>query len=153
MAEKRKVNPIDPDKIAKSPHLLPYAHTVGGAIIKPIDKGRAKGTSMSAMYEQTSSSLHQIKDQVEHLLAQAQDIHDRIDMSEKIYLADCNFIPVMGQVYQLYEKSNGSWVMSMITPEEWGANPPYYHLASAKLLHDHTWEILEINKEKPVFEM
>ena len=39
----KKINPIDKDKIAKDPHLLPYAHTVGGAIIKPIDKGRAKG--------------------------------------------------------------------------------------------------------------
>lgn len=147
------INPIDPDKIAKDPHLLPYAHTVGGAIIRPIDKGRSKGVAMSAMYEQTATSLHQIKDQVEHLLAQAQDIHDRIDLSEKIYLADCNFRPVMGQTYQLYEKSDGSWVMSMITPEEWGAQLPYYHLASARLLHDHTWEILEVNKDKPVFEM
>lgn len=152
-SEKRSINPIDPDKIAQNPHLLPYAHTIGGAIIKPIDKGQAKGTAMSAMYEQTASSLHQIKDQVEHLLAQAQDIHERIDLSEKIYLADCSFVPVMGQIYQLYEKSDGSWVLSMVAPEEWGANPPYYFLATAKLLHDHTWEILEVNKDKPVFEV
>ena len=26
-------NPIDPDKVAENPHLLPYAHTVGGAVI------------------------------------------------------------------------------------------------------------------------
>ena len=148
----RLINPIDSDKIAEDPHLLPYAHSVGGAIIKPIDKGRAKGTAMTAMYEQTSNSLHQIKDQVEHLLKQAQDIHDRIDISEKVYLADCSFQPVMGQIYNLYEKSDGSWVLSMIKPGEWGSNPPYYFLAQARLMHDHTWEILEINKEKPVFE-
>ena len=153
MSEKRKSNPIDVEKIAKNPHLLPYAHTVGGAIIKPIDKGRVKGVSMSAMYEQTSTSLHQIKDQVQMLLAQAQEIHDRIDLSEKIYEADCSFKPVMGKTYHLYEKSDGSWVLSMISPKEWGANPPYYHLASAKLLHDHTWDIFDINKEKPVFEV
>ncbi|MEL6123660.1 MAG: DUF2452 domain-containing protein [Bacteroidota bacterium] len=151
--EKRTINPIDPDKIAQDPHLLPYAHSVGGAIIRPIDKGRTKGVAMSAMYEQTSTSLHQIKDQVEHLLAQAQEIHDRIDVSEKIYLADCSFKPVIGQEYQLYEKSDGSWILSMVTPAEWGANPPYYYLASARLLHDHTWEILKLNNDKPIFEV
>ncbi len=149
----KKINPIDKDKIAKDPHLLPYAHTVGGAIIKPIDKGRAKGTSMTAMYEQTSNQLHQIKDQVEKLLAQAQDIHDRIDVSEKVYLADCAFRPVMGQVYHLYEKKDGSWILSMVSEAEWGANAPYYYLATARLLHDHTWDIMEVNKDKPVVEM
>ena len=36
------VNPIDPDKVAKAPHILPYAHTVGGVSIAPIDKGKVK---------------------------------------------------------------------------------------------------------------
>ena len=153
MKKEIKTNPIDRDKIADNPHLLPYAHTIGGAIIKPIDKGRAKGTAMTAMYEQTANQLHQIKDQVEHLLAQAQNIHDRIDVSEKVYLADCAFQPVMGQTYNLYEKNDGSWILSMVTPEEWGPNPPYFYLASARLLHDHTWEIIEINNQKPIFDV
>ena len=152
MAQEKR-NPIDSDKIAKNPHLLPYAHTLAGAIIRPIDKGRVKGTAMTAMYEQTANQLHQIKDQVEQLMAQAQQIHDRIDISEKVYLADCAFSPVMGQVYNLYEKKDGSWVLSMVTPEEWGRNPPYYFLASARLQHDHTWEILEVNKEKPIMDL
>lgn len=149
---KRTVNPIDPDKIAKDPHLLPYAHTLAGAIIRPIDKGRTKGVAMTAMYEQTNNQLHQIKDQVEKLMAQAQGIHDRIDLSEKVYLADCSFKPVMGQVYQLYEKKDGSWILSMVTPEEWGPRPPYFYLATARLMHDHTWDILDVNDEKPIVE-
>ena len=148
-----KINPIDPEKIAEDPHLLPYAHTLGSAIIKPVDKGRVKGVAMSAMYEQTASQLHQIKDQVAHLLEQAQSIHDRIDISEKVYLADCNFQPVIGQIYNLYEKSDGTWILSMVTPEEWGKNPPYFYLASARLMHDHTWEILDVNQEKPIIDL
>jgi hypothetical protein len=46
-------NPIDRDKITETPHLLPYAHSVGSAIIKPLDKGKIKGLGMAAMYEQT----------------------------------------------------------------------------------------------------
>ena len=152
MDEKRK-NPIDPDKVAREPHLLPFAHTIGSAIIRPLDKGRAKGVAMEAMYEQTDSQLHQIKEQVESLLTQAQDIHDRIDISEKVYLADCGFKPVMGQSYYLYEKKDGNWILSMVSETEWGDKIPYYYLASVRLLHDHTWEILHVNKEKPVLDL
>ena len=150
---KKRQNPIDRDKVTEIPHLLPFAHTIGSAIIRPVDKGRVKGVAMEAMYEQTDSQLHQIKEQVEHLLSQAHQIHQRIDISEKVYLADCGFQPVMGQEYHLYEKTDGTWVLSMVGREEWGDNPPFYFLATTKLLYDHTWEIIEINEEKPIFDL
>ena len=50
-------NPIHPDKITETPHLLPYAHHVGSAIIKPLDKGKTKGVAMKAMYQQTEQQL------------------------------------------------------------------------------------------------
>ena len=51
-------NPIHPDKITPTPHLLPYAHHVGSAIIKPLDKGKSKGVAMKAMYQQTENQLY-----------------------------------------------------------------------------------------------
>ena len=139
----KRENPIDKEKIAETPHLLPYAHHIGSAIIKPIDKGKEKGLSMSAMYEQTDVQLNQIKEQVETLIRQAQEIHDRIDISEKIYKADVGFRPIIGRTYHLYEKSNDQWVISMISPSEWGNNSPYTFLATVTLLSDHTWEVIE----------
>lgn len=144
--EKKKeefINPINPDHITDIPHLLPYAHTVGGAIIRPMDKGRSKGLAMSAMYEQTDVQLLQIKEQVEMLIRQAQSVHDKINISERIYQADTGFKPRIGHIYHLYEKKDKSWVLSMIGPSEWGKNSPYTFLASVKLLSDHTWDILE----------
>ncbi|MCU0432592.1 MAG: DUF2452 domain-containing protein [Bacteroidia bacterium] len=136
------VNPIDVTKTAQNPGLLPYAHTVGSAIIKPIDKGRTKGNAMQAMYEQTNRQLDQIRKQVELLMAQAQGIHDRVTISERIYKADMNFKPVIGHTYHLYErKKDGKDVLSMVSPEEWGANSPFIWQATLHLLADHTWEI------------
>ena len=143
-SEKDFVNPIDPDKVAEHPSLLPYAHTVGGAVIKPIDKGRVKGLAVEAMYEQTNSQLDQIREQVELLAQQAQAIHDRVRISEQIYLSEMNFKPLIGHVYHLYKKPEAEeekWILSMIGPEEWGAKMPYEFIASAKLLADHTWEV------------
>jgi len=143
--EKREsdINSIDPDKVTEAPHLLPYAHHVGSAIIKPIDKGRVKGNSMAAMFQQTEESLHKIKEQVELLIRQAQEIHDRISVSEMIYKADCGIVPVIGQLYFLYERKNKSWVLSLVSPEEWGGKAPYTYIARAELLADHTWKVLE----------
>jgi hypothetical protein len=140
-------NPIDKDKIAENPHLLPYAHTVGGAIIKPIDKGRVKGLAVEAMHEQTNQQLDQIRKQVELLMQQAQSIYNRVDISERIYQADVNFKPLIGHTYHLYERKNTTEVLSMVGPEEWGRRSPYTFVATVKLLADHTWEILEIDGE------
>lgn len=140
MSKARKHNPIDPDKVAENPHLLPYAHTLGGAIIRPLDKGRIEGLAMSAMYEQTGDKLNQIKDQIELLVEQAQKIHNRIGISEKIYEAKYNFKPIIGQMYYLYQKEE-EYILSMISPEEWGKSMPYEFLSRAKVLSDHTWDV------------
>ncbi len=141
--DKRSSNPIDKDKITDIPHLLPYAHTVGGVQIKPIDKGRVKGRAVEAMYDQTEMQLDQIRKQIELLARQAKNIHDRVNISEDIYLAEMNFEPLIGFTYHLYEKKNGTKVLSMVGPEEWGANPPYEFIATVQLLSDHTWDVLE----------
>jgi hypothetical protein len=147
MAEEKKKkksnNPIDEDKITEIPHLLPYAHTVGGVQIKPIDKGRVKGRAVEAMYDQTEMQLNQIRKQIELLARQAKNIHDRVNISEDIYLAEMNFEPLIGFTYHLYEKKDGKKVLSMVAPDEWGPNPPYKFMATVKMLSDHTWDVLE----------
>ena len=137
------INPIDKDKIAENPHLLPYAHTRGGVSIKPTDKGKVKGRAVSAMYEQTDMDLDQIRQQIELLASQAKAIQNRVNISERIYLADMNFGPIIGKTYHLYRRSNGKDVMSMISPSEWGSKAPYEFVATIKLLADHTWQVLE----------
>jgi len=137
------INPIDPDKVAENPHLLPYAHTVGGSVIKPIDKGRVKGLAVEAMYDQTEMQLDQIREQINLLAVQAQKIKDRVQISEDIYLAEMNFKPLIGHTYHLYKKKAEINVLSMIGPNEWGRNKPFEFVASVRLLADHTWDILD----------
>ena len=141
---------IDPDEVADNPGLLPYAHHVGSAIIRPVDRGRTKGLGMAAMYEQTGVQLNQLKDQVALLLEQAQAIHDRIEVSESIYEAEVGFTPNVSQTYYLYARrgGDGGRVMSLVAPAEWGARPPYDFVATVRLLSDHTWEVVEMAGER-----
>ncbi|MEX0810702.1 MAG: DUF2452 domain-containing protein [Chitinophagales bacterium] len=142
------INPIDKDKIAENPGLLPYAHTVGGVSIKPIDKGRIKGTSVSAMHQQTDLQMKQIYDQIEVLAKQAREIQKRKEISEHIYAADMSFRPVIGQRYYLYQRSDKNFVLSMIAKDEWGRKMPFEkYLAEVELLADHTWSVIEESEE------
>lgn len=137
-----KENPIDKDKIAENPGMLPYAHTVGGAAIDLIDTKKNKSLDLAAMQDQTDMQLDQIKQQMELLAKQAKDIQDRKALAEIIYRAKMNFKPEINHLYHLYEDKKQQPVLSMIGPKEWGASKGYPRFISTiKLLADHTWKI------------
>jgi len=120
--------------------VLPYSSSTSGAIIRPTEEGVIRHKVLTAMEEQTNIQLAQIREQVELLAKQAQEIHKRKELSMLIYSAKLNFVPVIGQHYYLYEKKDNSYILSLIGPNEWGPNSPYIQCcASVKLLADHTW--------------
>ncbi|MDZ7605967.1 MAG: DUF2452 domain-containing protein [Cyclobacteriaceae bacterium] len=131
------------DKTTATPGILPFAHTVGGAVVLPEDEGRIKGRAIAAMTEQTDRQLGQLYDQMQILVKQAHDIKQRVEISKKIYWSQMNFEPVISKEYYLYEKKSGDTVLSMISPKEWGSRLPYQRfVAHVRLLSDHTWDIL-----------
>jgi hypothetical protein len=142
MSQDPFLNPINPDKVAENPGLLPYAHTAGGAVIKPDDMGKVKGRSVLAMRQQTDRQMNQLYEQMEVLARQAKLLADRKEISERIYDAAMGFEPIISETYYLYEKEDGSDLMSLVAPEEWGRSFKYSrYLAKVKLLADHTWEV------------
>jgi hypothetical protein len=142
--DEKWVNPIDPDKVAENPGILPYGHTVGGAVVKPEDEGKLKSRALSAMQHQTDAQLSQIKEQIDLLAQQAKKIQDRIEISNWVYQAKTSFEPFINHVYHLYKRTEDEYVLTMIGPSEWGKSMPYQSfVASVRLLADHTWEIVE----------
>jgi len=132
------------EKVTESPGVLPYAHNSGSAIIKPEDKGKIKGRAVTAMHQQTEKQMLQLYEQMQTLAAQANAIKTRVHISERIYLADMPFDPIIGETYYLYQKSNEKDVLSLVAPEEWGRSKSFEkYLAKVHMLADHTWEVLE----------
>jgi Protein of unknown function (DUF2452) len=135
------VNPIDKDKTTENPGLLPYAHSVGGAVIRPEDKGQIRGHAMTAMYDQTDRQMTQLRNQMETLMEQAKQLKDRKEISEMIYSADIHFQPIIHHVYHLYQRADSTFTLSMVAPYEWGRKKPFTFCATVRLLGDHTWEV------------
>ncbi len=132
------------EKITDLPGLIEYAHHAGSAIIKPEDKGRIKGTAVAAMQDQTDRQFRQLYEQMQTLIEQAKYLKKRVEVSERIYQATVPFQPVIGKIYFLYKKKNNTDLLSMISPDEWGASFPYESFeAEVRLLSDHTWEIVQ----------
>lgn len=133
-------NPIDKDHITETPHILPYSHSRGGAVIRPTKEGVIKNRALQAMEEQTEMQLEQIRKQIELLAQQAREIQERRDLSLAIYDAKLSFQPLIGNSYYLYLREDDSYLLSMIGPDEWGKKIPYKAFVSkVKLLADHTW--------------
>lgn len=137
------------DKITDLPGLIEYAHHAGSAIIKPEDKGRIKGNAVAAMHDQTDRQFRQLYEQMQTLIEQAKYLNSRVEVSERIYQAHVPFKPVIGKIYFLYKKKDGTDLLSMVSPEEWGASFPYEIFeAEVRLMSDHTWEVVKTtNKE------
>ena len=124
----------------KQMSVLPYASSSSSVAIRPTNEGVMKHKALSAMEEQTNMQLNQIKQQIELLAKQAQEIQKRKELSLMIYEASMKFKPQIGHTYHLYEQRNGEYHLSMIAPTEWGGSSPFKHfVASVKLLADHTW--------------
>lgn len=120
--------------------VLPYSASVSGAVIKANEEGMIKHKALTAMEEQTNMQLQQIRQQIELLALQAQEIQKRKDLSLMIYQASLSFKPNIGQVYHLYEKKDGTHILSLVSPKEWGGSGPFKKfVAAVKLLADHTW--------------
>lgn len=136
------------DKITDLPGLIEYAHHAGSAIIKPEDKGRIKGNAIAAMHDQTDRQFHQLYEQMQTLIEQAKYLKSRVEVSERIYQATVPFQPVIGKIYFLYKKKDGTDLLSMISPDEWGKGFPYEVFeAEVRLLSDHTWEIVQTHNK------
>lgn len=148
---KEFVNPIDKDKITENPHSLEYGHHAGSALIKPEDQGKLKGRALSAMEFQTDMQLGQIYEQMQLLAEQARKLQDRKTISEKIYLAEMRFEPLINHIYHLYQKENSSYLLSLIGPYQWGRSKRTVEfVATVRLLADHTWDVLEKVKDKEI---
>lgn len=142
------INPIDPDKITENPHSLEYPHHAGSALVKPEDQGKIKGRALSAMEHQTDMQLNQIYEQMQLLAEQAKKLQDRKHISEFIYTAEMRFEPLINHQYHLYKKEEGTFLLSLIAPGQWGRSKRSFEwVATVKLLADHTWDILSKNEE------
>jgi len=86
-----------------------------------------------------TSKLQVIADQVRFLQMQAKKVLDDASRDTELHTVACNFIKQPGTIYHLYQRESSQRYFSVLSPEEWGGNPPHKFLGSYRLEADQSW--------------
>eukprot|EP00041_Stephanoeca_diplocostata_P008839 m.132492 g.132492 ORF g.132492 m.132492 type:complete len:211 (+) comp17502_c0_seq1:213-845(+) len=87
--------------------------------------------------------LELISEQIKLLQAQARRVLADAKKDVELTHAKCNFQRKPGNIYHLYKKTLGGGesetFFSMLSPNEYGGDPPHQYLASYRLEYDMSW--------------
>jgi hypothetical protein len=125
----------------KKPDHIVFSETEGYNAYK-----LAYGTSLSApniRREDVSMFLQQSGTKVNHFFDQKfneikgelQRLMELYDLNQIIYSSEIRFEPIMGYVYHLYKRKNGTKFLSMISPSEWNMS----YICTVRLNTDGQW--------------
>lgn len=117
-----------PDNVADKPNILPYGSNVSApAIVLPDVGGFKTGRGIEAQHH-LESKLEEIKEEYYKLAKLARD-------TQLVYQAKFNFVPIVGEVYHLYNTGN-EYILSLIEPEKWNR---FKYIGSYRLETDSVW--------------
>jgi len=95
------------------------------------------------------SKLAIIAEQVRFLQEQARKVLEDARLTGLLHKTACNFMKVPGRTYYIYKqrKNPEDEMLSMISPEEWGASGPEF-VAAYRLEYDMSWTPVEDMERK-----
>lgn len=120
------------DKVNLKPMIMEYPAHVGAPKIEPQDLTAFKTHGLNKVDRV-------MKRRYAELVKEAETLQNSLLLQQEIYESNYKFEPKIGEVYHLYEDSNGNKTLSLIGPTEWNKK----HLCSVVLNSDMTWTKLE----------
>ena len=117
-----------PDNFVDNPGLLPYGSNIGAPSIKPTDLTLFKKNGLSKVEKVFDKRYKE-------LLEQAETLQKSFLITQEVYESKYKFEPIVGEIYHLYEDSNGNKTLSLIEPNKWNEK----HIYSVILNSDMTW--------------
>lgn len=110
------------------PRELTYGSNNGAPAIILDDVSGWKQNQANKANKVFSKKFDEIKDEFANLI-------DEVKWNEFVYSTNYNFIPVMGETYYLYRKSDGTNFLSLISPDEWRME----FIGATKLESNNKW--------------
>lgn len=77
--------------------------------------------------------LQVIAEQIRALQDQARALMTRAEVNAKLHRSACNLKKRPGHVYHLYRRSDDDLYFSLLSPMEWGGQPPHPYEGSYRL--------------------
>ena len=118
----------DDDKQKYVSSILPYATNVSGPIIKLDDVSGFKERGVDKVQKTFTNKYKE-------LIREYNNLVDEVNLNELVYNSNYTFEPVIGEIYYLYQRNNGKYFLSLISPSEWNRK----HIITVTLNSEHKW--------------
>lgn len=125
---------------------LPYPMELGSPAFAPVDVYREKDIIHNAGKLHAQQEYDRIMEQVEVLKRQAENLANRMKVSDMMYNISITFKPVHGKIYYVYLDTikNVHWV-SMNHPNSWSAIGMHHKfIVAVQLMGDSNWKEVEL---------
>ena len=107
---------------------LTYGSNLGAPAIKLEDVDGWKTSQAMSANKYFNERYEEIKNQFNSML-------EEVYWNDTVYKSKYSFIPIIGEIYHLYERSEGNNFLSIVDPSSWNIK----HLGSFKLDSDKKW--------------
>ena len=116
------------DKVNLQPMIMEYPAHVGAPKIEPQDLTAFKKHGLNKVDRV-------VKKRYDELVKEVEILKNSMMVNQEVYESNYKFEPKIGEIYHLYDNSDGSKTLSMIGPNEWSKK----HVYSVILNSDMTW--------------
>lgn len=117
-----------------------YPTEVGSAFFAPVPIKEQKDVMLNIARANAEQEYQRIISLVAVLQQQAEELQNRLKITELVHQAKYNYKPVVGNVYWLVE-TNKETILSHLGPDDWSTGSPkdYKYISKLKFLGDFTW--------------
>ena len=112
---------------------IPYPVSTLSPPIVPNDLTSFKSRGISSIERELSLKLENIKNEYIETI-------NHYNWNKLVYSSDYAFEPVIGNIYYLYRRTDGTFILSMISPDEWYLE----YIATVKLSVERQFELQSI---------
>jgi hypothetical protein len=117
----------------------PYAVSRLSGPVSLVDAAREIERADQWIASTSNAKLAQIAGQMRALREQAEQVLKEARENASLHRADARFARHPGKTYHLYERADGGRYWSLLSPDEWGGNPPHAFVGSYRLELDQSW--------------
>jgi len=108
--------------------LLPYGSSVSAPVIVLDDVGAFKQRGVGKVQKTFNAKFEELVDEYNNLI-------DEVKLNSLIYNSNFSFEPVIGEIYHLYQRNNGNYFLSLVSPNEWNQK----FIVSVRLNSENKW--------------
>ena len=128
----------------------PYPVEVGGPAFDLIPVEKQKDIMVNVARMHARQEYSRIMELVAVLQRQADEVRQRLDITDLVHAAKYSFQIYHGQCYWLaYDRWHGGTILTQTGPTEWSTTKPEYYeyVCRVKWLGDYTWIEVDENGE------